>query len=132
LCHFSLDFAGVVAYYVPSGTCHYTTRKDKRKVLKLKRKTATLKRKTATAVVIATPTPSLGETCDQLEATYLGVMAGTIPLDRARVGLATKKQQMKRFDWAIQAARMLPAWRPNMAAMLGLPEPKGSGGDSQT
>lgn len=73
--------------------------------------------------IVNTPIPTLDDTCRQLEDMFLGVMSGSIPLDKARAGLGIKKQQMKRFDYAIQFMRMNPSVRPSMAQFLGLPEP---------
>jgi len=69
-------------------------------------------------VVVA---PTLGETCEQLEELYLGVMAGGVPLDKARLGLSIKKTQMSRFSLQLAAARLHPAARPALTKLLGLP-----------
>lgn len=69
-------------------------------------------------------TPTLDETCSQLEDLYQGIMSGAVPLDKARVGLGVKKTQMKRFDLLIASARMNPMARPAVSSLLGLPEPQ--------
>ena len=81
-------------------------------------------KKPEVVAAINLPIPSLDETCSQLEDAFQGVMSGSIELDRARVALGYKKQQMKRFDYGVQMARMNPALRPAIAKFLGLPVPE--------
>jgi hypothetical protein len=89
-----------------------------------KSKTKTKTKDLAPPVEVEVAVPSLHEHLQQLAVASTDVLSGKLPLDRGRLWLGMKKQEMKPYDWMIQAARMNPAMRPAVAKLLGLPEPK--------
>jgi hypothetical protein len=68
--------------------------------------------------------PDLQETCRGIRKIADGILSGEVKLDVARALVPYKRMDMKRFDFVIQAARMNPAYRAELARLLSLPEPK--------
>ena len=85
----------------------------------------TRKRSTTTPKDLTeTRLPTLAEDCIRLNTVAAGVLAGTVPVDRARVAFPIMRQSMRRYDYAIQIGRLNPAARHELPSLLGLPEPK--------
>lgn len=86
--------------------------------------TIEVKTEAAAQPIVQPVVPTLDEVTVQAQDVYRGVMSGELQPDKARVALQAIKQTSKRFDLGIQLARMMPSYRPSLAQILGLPEPK--------